>query len=90
MKKINQKKFSLKFKKVFNEIYRDINTKRNIFGILHKDLKFNFNIKELKKFQKYKKIVLIGMGGSILGAEAIHNFLRKKIKKKNLFFQQFR
>ena len=26
------------------------------------------------------------MGGSILGAEAIHNFLRRKIKKKIYFF----
>ena len=39
----------------------------------------------MKKFEKYNSIVIIGMGGSILGANAIYDFLKEKIKK-NLFF----
>ena len=35
-----------------------------------------------KKFQNFR---LIGMGGSILGARAIHDFLKHKIKKKFMF-----
>ena len=35
---------------------------------------------QFKKFKKFKNIVLIGMGGSILGTEAIFNFLKQKIK----------
>ena len=43
-------------------------------------------IKKLHKFKKFKKIAIIGMGGSILGAEAIYSFFKKKIKKKFYFF----
>ena len=46
----------------------------------------NFNINDLKRFDKYKNIAVIGMGGSILGLEAIELFLIKKIKKKVHFF----
>ena len=84
---IKKKNFSLKFKKVFDEITKDINfQKKKTIGILSKDYKFNFKTKELKRFKKFKTIALIGMGGSILGAEAISNFLGKKIKKKVYFF----
>ena len=84
---IKKKNFSLKFKKVFDEIINDINfKKKKTISILSKDYKFNFKTKELKRFKKFKTIALIGMGGSILGAEAISNFLGKKIKKKVYFF----
>ena len=49
--------------------------------ILHLILK-----KDLDKFKKFKTISIIGMGGSILGAESIYQFLKDKIKKKNLLF----
>ena len=41
---------------------------------------------EINNFKKFKTIALIGMGGSILGAEAIYNFLQEKIKKRIYFF----
>ena len=53
---------------------------------MSKNFKLNFKLNELKKFKKFKTIALIGMGGSILGSEAIYNFLIKKIKKKVYFF----
>ena len=40
----------------------------------------------VRKFSKYKNIVIIGMGGSILGTKSIYSFLEKKIKKKVFFF----
>ena len=44
---------------------------------------YNFNKKFLNKLKKEKSFKIIGMGGSILGAEAIYNFL--KCKKKFYF-----
>src|SRR6056300_88914 len=47
------------------------------------------NSYESKKILKYKKgsnFRVIGMGGSSLGANAIYDFLKKKIKKNFLFF----
>ena len=40
----------------------------------------------VKKFSKYKNIVVIGMGGSILGTKSIYSFFKEKIKKKVFFF----
>ena len=88
--KINKKKISIKkkFKKfdnIFKKINFDYHKSNNTFHVLNKNFKFDFNINQLKKFKKFKNIVLIGMGGSILGSEAIYAFLKNKIKK-NLFF----
>ena len=41
---------------------------------------------DLKKIKSNKNFRVIGMGGSALGSQAIYNFLREKIKKKFLFF----
>ncbi len=73
------------YKKSFSEIINEINSKKTL-SILKKNYKFNFNAKELNRFRKFKKIIIIGMGGSILGLEAINNFLEEKIKKKIYFF----
>ncbi len=48
--------------------------------------KYSFKKKIIKKYKNYKNINLIGMGGSILGTEAIFDFLKFKIKKKIKFF----
>ena len=87
--KILNKKRSIKlikkYAKVDKEIKKEINLKKTL-NVLNKNFKFNFNKKDLKKFKDYKNIVIIGMGGSILGAEAIYNFLKDKIRKKIYFF----
>ena len=85
-KKFRLKKTEKNFEKIFSEVKNDVNKTSNTLNILNKKFKFNFKVKDLKKFKKFKTIVLIGMGGSILGAEAIHNFLHLKIKKKIYFF----
>ena len=77
---------SKKFEKIFLEIKRDIKDVKKTIHILDDKLKFNFKTRNLKKFKNFKTIVLIGMGGSILGSQAIYNFFKKKIKKKFYFF----
>ncbi len=74
------------FEKLIKEIKEEINRTDKTLNVLNTQYKLNFKIKDLKKFDNFKTVVIIGMGGSILGAEAIYNFLSKKIKKKFYFF----
>ena len=76
------KDLSTKFDRIFLEIKHDIKKNKKTLNVLDDDFKFNFKIKDLHRFKKFKTIALIGMGGSILGAEAIYNFFQTKIKKK--------
>ena len=74
------------FQKVRVSINNYVNSSNKTLHVLNSKFKFNFKINELKKFRKFKTIAIIGMGGSILGTEAIYNFLNKKIKKRVFFF----
>ena len=65
------KKLSKNFFKILGEVTEEINQDRTTLGVLNNKFKFNFNIKDLNKFKKYKSIAVVGMGGSILGTEAI-------------------
>ncbi len=47
--------------------------------------KYSYSKKQIQKISKDKNFRLIGMGGSTLGAEAIYQFLKFKIKKNFLF-----
>ena len=53
-----------------------------LFKHMISDIKFDAKYSNLKK---YKTIVIIGMGGSILGTKAIYSFLKHKIRKKFIF-----
>ena len=88
LKYLNKKlssKFNKKYLKIEREISDQIDEPKSVYNIFSKNFRFNFKIRDLKKFIKYKNIVIIGMGGSILGSHAIFKFLEQKIKK-NLFF----
>ena len=50
-----------------------------------KNYLFDFNNNKIKRYKKYSNFNLIGMGGSSLGARAIYNFLKPKIKKNFSF-----
>ncbi len=80
---------SYKFKKI-KKTLKNINNKWfNQFGIiktLKADYKYSYNKKIIKKLRRYNTFRIIGMGGSILGTEAIHQFLNHRIKKKFIFF----
>ena len=56
-----------------------------LFETLKPTYKYSYTKKKILKYKKFSNIRIIGMGGSILGAEAIFNFLKKKIKKKLTF-----
>ena len=80
------KKNSTLFNKVIKEINNNTNNKENFYNIFNSKYKFNFKISDLRRFKKYNNIAIIGMGGSILGIKAIHQFLIHKIKKNVFFF----
>ena len=75
-----------RFDKIFNIVKKDIGNTKKTLNILNKNFKFNFRINDLNKFKKFKNIAIIGMGGSILGTEAIYNFFESQIEKKVYFF----
>ncbi len=81
----SNKKINKKFSNILNNIIINLDTSKNIFNSLSYKFKLNFKIKDLNKFKKFNTVVVVGMGGSILGAEAIYLFLKKKIKKDFLF-----
>ena len=80
------KNLRFKFDKIFNKIKNNLNYEKDTYHFLSKNFKINFNSKELDKFKKFNTIVIIGMGGSILGSCAIYNFLKDKVKKNLIFF----
>ena len=77
---------SKKISDLFSNIKKDIQNKKKTLNILNDNFNLNSKLSEIKKFKKYKTVAIIGMGGSILGTEAIHSFLKNKIKKKIYFF----
>ncbi len=78
-------KFNKKYSKIEKEVSALIDEPENVYNILSGNFRLSFKIRDLEKFKKYRNIAIIGMGGSILGSQAIFKFLENKIKK-NLFF----
>ena len=56
-----------------------------LFETLKPTYSYGYSNKIISKYKKFSNIRIIGMGGSILGTEAIYDFLKKKIKKKLTF-----
>lgn len=79
------KKDKKKVTKVIKNIFLNLDKKKNTLHILSKKFDLELNYSKLKNFQNFKNVILIGMGGSILGAKAIYSFLEKRIKKKFTF-----
>ena len=72
-----------KTKKIFISLLKENNF---ILKSLSKKYKNNFEIQKIKSYKKSANFRVIGIGGSILGTRSIYDFLRDKIKKKFLFF----
>ncbi len=79
-------KLDKKFDKIFDGIKKDIKNTKKTLNVLNKNFKLNFKSNDLNKFKKFKNVAIVGMGGSILGTEAIYNFFDSQIKKKIYFF----
>ena len=62
-----------------------LNEKTQVISSLSKSYKDSFSKKNTKHFNKKLDYRIFGMGGSTLGAQAIYDFLKKKIKKKFIF-----
>ncbi len=62
-----------------------IKKKNDLINSLSPNYKDNFNKKLLEKHKNSKNFRVIGMGGSILGTQAIYNYLNDKVKK-NFYF----
>ena len=85
-KNFSVKKNNSKVKKILNELLDDYSKKNNqLFLSLSKKYKYKFKFQNIKKYKKFKHYRIFGMGGSILGAEAIYSFLNRKIKKSFSF-----
>ena len=73
----NKKKIAIQVSKKLN-FYK----KSRLINSFSENYRFDFNNNSVNKFKKYTNFNLIGMGGSSLGAKAIYNFMKPKIKKK--------
>jgi len=81
-KNFKSKKNNIKIKKDLQILLKENNA---VLKSLSSSYKNNYSKKTITKFKRYSHIRVIGMGGSILGAEAINKFLKNKIKK-NFYF----
>ncbi len=73
-------------KKINKILKKELFLSSSLLSSFTNDYKYSFKKNIIKKYKNYKSINLIGMGGSILGTEAIHDFLKFKIKKKIKFY----
>ncbi len=78
---LNKKKIENLIKKTKD----NIKDSKSMFSSFSKDFKMNFNSIELKRYKKFKRIIIIGFGGSILGAQAVNHFFKKQIRKELIF-----
>ena len=76
-------KKNIKTKKILTELLKEDN---KILQSLSNNYSDSYTKKSLSKYKNFKNIRIIGMGGSSLGTRAIYSFLKHKIKKKLIFF----
>ena len=86
-KNFNGKKNKLQ-KKFLNNIFKKENLlkKYSFLYSLTENYIYSYKKKTIKQLKKFSSFNLIGMGGSILGSEAIYNFLSHKVNKSFTFY----
>ena len=78
---------NLKIKKIFKNLKKNfLLGNEKLLLSLSENYQYSFDKKLIDKYKKFFNFRLIGMGGSILGVEAIYQFLKHKIKKNFFFF----
>ena len=78
---------NLKIKKIFKNLKKNfLLGNEKLLLSLSENYQYSFDKKLINKHKKFFNFRLIGMGGSILGVEAIYQFLKHKIKKNFFFF----
>lgn len=73
------------FDKILNLINYKKNESKNFYNLFNKNFLKNFDFKKLNKYKSFKSIIIIGMGGSTLGLQAMCSFLQHKFKKEIIF-----
>ena len=81
-KNFQRKKNNRSLRKYFKQL---IVSKNEIIKSLSGNYYYSYTKQKLAKFKKCKDIRIFGMGGSSLGANAIYDFLKYKIKKDFYF-----
>ena len=81
-KKFSKKIYTKKIVKILKEILDEDN---HLIKSLSKEYDNSYKKNQLKKFKYKSNYRVIGMGGSILGTQAIYTFLKNKIKKNFTF-----
>ena len=87
LENFDKKKKLIKIQKYLKDTLKKNN---EIIKSLKPGYKYSFTKKILSKSKKINEVSLIGMGGSILGARTIYNFLGHKIKKNFLFIDNIK
>ena len=88
-KNFKSKKPNINKKKKLSQIFTQfLKEDSEILKSMKKDYKDSFSNKLVSKLKSFSKITIIGMGGSVLGAKAIYNFIRPR-KKKFIFIDSF-
>ena len=72
-------------KKIINILKKELIKSNALLNSFNKNYKYSYKKKIINKYKNFATVNLIGMGGSILGTDAIYYFLKFKIKKKNKF-----
>ena len=76
-----------KIKKEFKNL---LSKENEILSSLTSKYKYSYSKKIIKKYKKFSILQIIGIGGSILGTEAIFSFFKDKIKKNFLFIDNIK
>ena len=90
--RINFKNFQVKknSKVIKKDINYLLNLNNELINSLKKNYKFSYKKKLIHKYKKFSNVRIFGMGGSILGTQAIYDFLKHKIKKKFYFINNLK
>ena len=81
-----QRKILNNLKLIYNKLISKRNEKKNLINTFTNSYVYSYDRKLIKKYKKFKTYNIYGMGGSSLGAQAIYDFMRFKIKKNFIFF----
>ena len=73
-------------KKINNILKKELIISNALLNSFNENYKYSYKKENLNKYKNFETLNLIGMGGSILGTEAIYDFLKYKIKKKINFY----
>ena len=71
---------------LYKKLISKKNDNNNLINSFTNSYTLAYDKKLIKKYKKYKSYCIYGMGGSSLGAQAIYDFMKTKIKKSFYFY----